>query len=94
MLEQSILTTTQSITWFSYRSNMPRIGQTYLTSDLGWGCMIRCGQMILCQGLTRHIQGKEFIYNHVLFNESKREKYLLMMKLFSDRNTRAPFSIH
>jgi len=50
------------ITWFTYRDsieipigtfNPPSKDSTFKT-DSGWGCMVRTGQMILCQALKRH----------------------------------------
>lgn len=40
--------------WFSYKRNwlMPIEGTT-ISSDVGWGCMVRCGQMLLAKCLIR-----------------------------------------
>ena len=53
--------------WFSYKRNFPPLydseekgekkeddSRRFITSDIGWGCMIRCGQMILYTALRRH----------------------------------------
>ena len=37
--------------WFSYRKGFVSIGDTGITSDKGWGCMLRCGQMVIAQAL-------------------------------------------
>ncbi|CAK93107.1 unnamed protein product (macronuclear) [Paramecium tetraurelia] len=42
-----------SIIWFSYRKKIPQFQISSLTSDTGWGCMIRVAQMALAQ-VIRH----------------------------------------
>ena len=39
------------IPWFTYRTGFPVIPLTEITNDVGWGCMVRSGQMIMCQAL-------------------------------------------
>lgn len=41
----------QTRLWFTYRKGFVQIGNTNFTSDRGWGCMLRCGQMVIGQAL-------------------------------------------
>lgn len=41
-----------SIFWITYRSEFEPLLK--MTSDVGWGCMLRCGQMMVAECLQRH----------------------------------------
>ena len=40
--------------YITYRSNFTKIADTDLVSDIGWGCTIRSGQMLLANTFIRH----------------------------------------
>ena len=47
--------------YFCYRKNIYPINtrlKVPLTRDSGWGCMIRCGQMIMSRGLVKYFKSK------------------------------------
>lgn len=54
----SIRNDIRSRLWFSYRKGFVPIGDSGLTSDKGWGCMLRCGQMLIGQALLNLHLGK------------------------------------
>ena len=43
-----------SMFWFTYRCDFPEIKPYGITSDAGWGCMIRSAQMLLAHALRLH----------------------------------------
>ncbi|XP_015522371.1 cysteine protease ATG4B isoform X1 [Neodiprion virginianus] len=77
--------------WFTYRKGFVPIGgsSSSFTSDKGWGCMLRCGQMVLGQALVCLHLGRDWLWTP----ETKDSTYLKILNRFEDRRA-APFSIH
>lgn len=76
--------------WFTYRKNfVPIGGDNGYVSDKGWGCMLRCGQMVLGQALLFSHLGRDWFWEP----GTKDSIYLKILKRFED-SRQAPFSIH
>jgi len=75
--------------WFSYRKEFPAIGDSGMTSDKGWGCMLRCGQMVVAECLQRLYLGRDFRWSP----SEASPQYLDILPLFADDRS-ALFGIH
>lgn len=76
--------------WITYRKNfVPIGGNEGLTSDKGWGCMLRCGQMVLANALVRLHLGRDWKWDP----KSHDSTYLKIVNKFQERR-QAPYSIH
>lgn len=82
----------KSILWFTYRSGFSSIGGSGPTSDRGWGCMLRCGQMVLAQAFIRKHLGRSWRWQ-ADHNGQLPLPYKKVLRLFEDKRT-APYSIH
>ncbi|KAI9208359.1 uncharacterized protein BJ171DRAFT_491094 [Polychytrium aggregatum] len=78
--------------WITYRYSFPPIKPSTYTSDVGWGCMLRSGQMLLASAFVLHYLGRDWR----LVNNSDKPTMTLYSKIvswFLDSNS-SPYSIH
>ncbi|PRP88793.1 cysteine protease ATG4B [Planoprotostelium fungivorum] len=86
---QEFIVAFRSLFWFTYRKDFQSISNTYITSDTGWGCMLRSGQMMLSQVLVCHFLGRDW----ELDKEDQVEQYEEILSWFLDEPERY-YSVH
>ncbi|KAK3524493.1 hypothetical protein QTP70_029280 [Hemibagrus guttatus] len=88
--KSELLSDVRSRLWFTYRKKFSPIGGTGPSSDTGWGCMLRCGQMILAQALICSHLGRTWRW---LSDRSQPAEYQRILHCFLDRKDSC-YSIH
>nr|AAO39081.1 autophagy protein 4 [Dictyostelium discoideum] len=82
-IESGFLSDVASMIWFSYRKDFPPIENTNITTDIGWGCMLRTGQMILARALIKHLY-KENDMVPEIERKKPHSNYSQVLAWFSD----------
>lgn len=65
-----------SLFWFTYRCDFPEIVPYRITSDAGWGCMLRSAQMMLAQALRMHYQSRDYKCHTLSIAQRRRDPFL------------------
>lgn len=79
--------------WITYRKNFPPIDDNLrYTTDRGFGCMIRCGQMVLANALLYKSLSRDWRWQQEAM-ESNPDSYIKILKLFQDKEE-SLYSIH
>lgn len=85
-----------SLFWFTYRFDFPEIIPYRITTDAGWGCMLRSAQMMLSQALRMHYKSRTWRPPQAL-SQRKRDRFVMkVMTWFADfpSKTECIFSLH
>ncbi|XP_011329182.1 cysteine protease ATG4D isoform X2 [Ooceraea biroi] len=86
--------------WLTYRREFPILNGSTFTTDCGWGCMLRSGQMMLAQALVCHFLGREWRWRpeQPIETPEQREqerKHRMIIRWFGDQSrSESPFSLH
>lgn len=84
--------------WLTYRREFPNLKGSTFTTDCGWGCMLRSGQMMMAQALVYHILGRDWRWypDQIIETDEQKEeerKHRMIIKWFGDQ-PHSPLSIH
>ncbi|NXA57629.1 ATG4D protease, partial [Nothocercus julius] len=95
--------------WLTYRRGFPALPGSRWSTDCGWGCTLRSGQMLLAQGLLLHRLGRDWSWARAAEPEAARSasprrrsgsseadterRHRSVVACFAD-HPRAPLGIH
>src|SRR5690606_38919333 len=81
--KEEVLSDISSRFWLSYRKDFPPISPLYnYTTDAGWGCIMRSGQMLLAQAFSHYYLGRDWRLSKDI-NSSPPVRYFEVQSHFS-----------
>ena len=100
--EREFLADFRSHIWITYRRSfralVPSPPTFPLTSDAGWGCMIRSGQMMLAEVLLRRKLGRDWRLDEPVSGSQNRSYSIahkeILLQFVDAPNIKCDFSIH
>lgn len=85
-----------SLFWFTYRFDFPEIVPYRITTDAGWGCMLRSAQMMLGQALRMHYKDRDWRPPQAIAQRRRDSFMMKVLTWFADypSKTDCIFSLH